>query len=50
MSRAAVFRLLFILYCVEVGTLLVMLPYEGAEASLWDDLWKTRDQQAIAGR
>jgi Ca-activated chloride channel family protein len=27
--------------------LLVMLPTHRAEASLWDDLWQTRDQQAM---
>ncbi len=27
--------------------LLVILPQEQAQASLWDDLWQTRDQQAM---
>ncbi|MDX1501952.1 MAG: hypothetical protein R3325_06275 [Thermoanaerobaculia bacterium] len=32
MSRAAVFRLLFILYCVEVGVFLVLVPW----SANWD--------------
>jgi len=31
----------------SVALLVIMMPVEDSQASLWDDLWQTRDQQAM---